>query len=42
MIDIVPKEILNYCENHSSDEFGIYHKITQLTYNEEKIPQMLS
>ena len=42
MIDIVPKEILNYCENHSSAESGIYHKITQLTYKIEKIPQMLS
>ena len=42
MIDIVPKKILNYCENHSSAESGIYHKISQLTYNEEKIPQMLS
>ena len=42
MIDIVPKEILNYCENHSSAESGIYHKITQLTYKIEEIPQMLS
>ena len=42
MIDIVPKEILNYCENHSSSESSIYHKITQLTYKIEKFPQMLS
>ena len=42
MIDIVPKEILNYCENNSSSESDIYHKIVQLTYKMEKIPQMLS
>ena len=42
MIDIIPKEIINYCENHSSPESGIYHKIIQLTYKIEKIPQMLS
>jgi len=42
MIDIVPKEILNYCENNSSSESDIYYKITQLTYKIEKIPQMLS
>jgi caffeoyl-CoA O-methyltransferase len=42
MIDIVPKEILNYCENNSSSESDIYHKIVKLTYKIEKIPQMLS
>jgi len=42
MIDIVPKEILNYCENNSSSESDIYHKIVQLTYKMENIPQMLS
>jgi len=42
MIDIISKEILNYCENHSSSESGIYHKIIQLTYKIEEIPQMLS
>ena len=42
MIDIISKEILNYCENHSLSESDIYHKITQLTYKIEKIPQMLS
>ena len=42
MIDIVPKEILNYCENNSSSESDIYYKITLLTYKIEKIPQMLS
>ena len=42
MIDIVQKEILNYCENNSSSESDIYHKIVQLTYKMEKIPQMLS
>ena len=36
MIDIVPKKILNYCENHSSSESSIYPKITQLTYKIEK------
>ena len=42
MIEIVSKEILNYCEDNSSTEPDIYHKITQLTYKIEKIPQMLS
>ena len=42
MIEIVSKEILNYCEDNSSTESDIYHKITQLTYKIEKIPQMLS
>ena len=36
------KEILNYCENHSTSEPEFYHKIIQLTYKIEKIPQMLS
>lgn len=42
MIDIVPKEILDYCEDHSTGEPDIYKKITELTYNKEEIPQMLS
>ena len=42
MIEIVSKEILNYCEDNSSTESDIYHKIIQLTYKIEKIPQMLS
>ncbi len=42
MIDIVSKKILDYCKDHSTGEPEIYHKITQLTYNKEEIPQMLS
>jgi|TARA_Y100000294_G_scaffold175385_1_gene195358 caffeoyl-CoA O-methyltransferase len=42
MIDIVPKGILDYCEDHSTGEPDIYKKITELTYNKEEIPQMLS
>jgi len=42
MINIVPKEILSYCESHSSGDSDIYKKLTELTYNKEDIPQMLS
>ena len=42
MIDIVSEKILDYCENHSTGEPDIYKKITELTYNKEEIPQMLS
>jgi caffeoyl-CoA O-methyltransferase len=42
MIDIVSKKIYDYCEEHSSGEPDIYKKITELTYNKEDIPQMIS
>ena len=42
MIDIVSEKILDYCEDHSTGEPDIYKKITELTYNKEEIPQMLS
>jgi len=39
---ITPKEIENYCREHTSDEAEVYKELTKETYDTQNVPQMLS